>query len=67
MLTDSQATTEHIPATHAPVVQVSESANGGWDVRIEHEGEAPLIEHYSDWHRLERRRAILALPPIPVH
>lgn len=63
---DSPATAEHIPDTRAPVVLVSESANGGWDVRIEHEGDAPVIEHYSDWHRLERRRAILALPPIAV-
>ena len=64
MRTDSQATTKAVPDTDAPVVHVSESADGGWDIFIEHESETPVIEHYSDWHRLERRRAILELPPI---
>ena len=67
VLTDSHATTASVPHTDAPLVQVSESADGGWDIRIEREGRAPVIEHYEDWHRLERRRAILALPPMAVH
>ena len=61
LLTESHAAPETALDTHAPVVHVSCPPSGGWDIRIEREGEAPALEHYSDWHRVERRRAILAL------
>jgi hypothetical protein len=62
VLTGTHAATEITLHRHAPpTLHVRTSTEGGWELRIERRGEAPVIEHYSDWHRLERRRAILVL------
>lgn len=29
----------------------------GWDIRVELDGRVVAIEHYGDWHRVERCRA----------
>ncbi|MBI4262787.1 MAG: hypothetical protein HY657_00275 [Acidobacteria bacterium] len=40
-------------------VRVCAAEGGGWDVRVEYEGRPAIVEHYTDWHRVERRRARL--------
>lgn len=42
-------------------IRVRASEQGGWDVRVEREGQPSIVEHYTDWHRVERRRAILEI------
>ena len=42
-------------------IRVDLTRGGGWDLRVEAEGQVITTEHFSDWHRLERRRACLTL------
>jgi len=40
-------------------VWVASSAAGGWNLSVEIDGHVVAREHYDDWHRVERRRALL--------
>jgi hypothetical protein len=48
-----------IPETST--IHVELAGGGGWNLRVEVDGQVMTTEHFSDWHRLERRRACLAL------
>jgi hypothetical protein len=48
-----------IPDRNNAHVWVSQSAAGGWDLAVEIDGRMVVREHYDDWHRVERRRALL--------
>lgn len=50
---------KHVP--HVSTIRVDPARGGGWDLRIETDGQVITTEHFSDWHRLERRRACVAL------
>ena len=55
------STNPRVAASGAPDIRVSPADDGGWIIRIEREGRTVAIERYSDWHRVERRVAILNL------
>jgi hypothetical protein len=56
---------KHVP--RVSTICVHPARGGGWDLRIEADGQVITTEHFSDWHRLERRRACLTqrLPQPP--
>ena len=43
----------------APDVRVFLAEDGGWTIHVEREGQVVAIERYDDWHRVERRVAML--------
>jgi hypothetical protein len=43
----------------APHIHIMLADGGGWLLRTEQDGRPVATEHYSDWHRLERRIAVL--------
>jgi hypothetical protein len=38
---------------------MSPASHDGWDIHVELDGRILATEHCSDWHRVERRRALL--------
>jgi hypothetical protein len=42
-----------------PRIRVHQSDNGGWDLPAIADGRVARTEHCADWHRVERRRAML--------
>ena len=46
---------------HLPSVHVAVSDSGGWMVTVERNGQTISVEHCDDWHRVERRVALLKL------
>jgi hypothetical protein len=50
-----------VAASGAPDIRVSTADDGGWVVTIDRAGRTVATERYSDWHRVERRVAILNL------
>lgn len=49
-----------VPSPHASRVYVTLADLDGWDIYVEIDGCIVLTEHCTDWHRAERRGAILA-------
>lgn len=49
-----------VERTSTPRVCVKLAERGGWDVYVELNRRVMRNEHCSDWHRVERRRAMLA-------
>jgi hypothetical protein len=49
------------PVPRVSTIRVDPARGGGWDLRIESNGQVITTEHFSDWHRVERRRACLRL------
>jgi hypothetical protein len=47
-----------LPAATSHIV-IRAAEGGGWDVRLTLDGRVVASDHYSDWHRVERRRAAL--------
>jgi hypothetical protein len=45
---------------HTKRLTITRSGDG-WEVREEHDSQMVRKAHYSDWHRVERARAIFAL------
>lgn len=43
----------------APTIRVRLADPDGWDLRVERDGQVITTEHFTDWHRVERRRASL--------
>ena len=43
------------------VVDVEGVEEGGWNLRIDVDGQVVIREHFNEWHRVERRRACLTL------
>jgi len=37
------------------------TTNAGWEVREERDSKVVRTEHYSDWHRVERKRRSIAI------
>ena len=54
-----RASNSKAEATGAPEIHVATADGGGWVVTIDRDGQTVAIERYSDWHRVERRVAIL--------
>lgn len=46
---------------HTSSVRVQPADQGGWNLRVEIDGRVIAVEHFTDWHRVERRRASLEL------
>lgn len=40
-------------------IHLSLADDGGWWLRTEQGGRTPATEHFTDWHRLERRIAVI--------
>ena len=55
------ASNSRVAASGAPDIRVSTADDGGWVVTIDRAGRTVATERYSDWHRVERRVAILNL------
>ena len=49
------------PPQHGSNVHVSAADSGGWVVTVEQDGQTLATEHLTDWHRVERRVAVLSL------
>lgn len=52
-------------STRAPDIDVSIADDGGWVITIDRDGGTIATERYTDWHRVERRVAILKLTSAP--
>jgi hypothetical protein len=48
-----------IPDRDGTHVWISMCDSGGWDISVEVGGRTVVREHCADWHRVERRRALL--------
>jgi hypothetical protein len=46
-------------ADHVRVYSVSTSGASGWEVRLEEDRSVRRVEHYRDWHRVERALALI--------
>ena len=44
---------------HRSNIRVCLAVNGGWLVTVERDGRVVTTEHHTDWHRVERRVAVL--------
>ena len=44
-------------AEHVKRFSVSAASPSGWEVRLEEDAELRHVNHYEDWHRLERALA----------
>jgi hypothetical protein len=49
------------PPEYPAGVRVTLARESGWTIEIEQPGRGSRFEHYSDWHRVERRVAVLGL------
>src|SRR3989304_9047905 len=59
-----------MPSTHdrshyACSISVSPVTEGGWTLVIERDGRLIATEHFTDWHRVERRLACLEIEACP--
>lgn len=45
-------------AEHVRHYSISAAQPSGWEVRLEEDLELRRIDHYQDWHRVERARAL---------
>jgi hypothetical protein len=53
-------------ANHTKHYSISETPDAGWEVRLEEDKNLRRLDHYHDWHRVERtlalfKREVLAL------
>lgn len=49
---------------HVTTIRVQHVDQGGWDLHVEVDGKLTSTEHFTDWHRVERRRRLALEVPL---